>query len=81
MCLHRFGYRIGSIKAPVLITTPPNQNIIRTPVKNEYWNNMTPSQIEPHARTKYIIRIDWLLQPATFSYLPFYIDKQTNNFL
>ena len=56
------NYRIRSIKAPVLITTPPNQIVIRTPVKNWYWNNITPSRIEPHPRTKYINIKDWLLQ-------------------
>ena len=43
-------YRIGSYWAPLLNTTPPNENANRPPVKNEYQNNRPPSRIDPHPR-------------------------------
>ena len=56
-CLILFIYRIGSIWAPLLITTPPHENVNRTPVKNEYWNNRTPSRIEPHPYELLILQL------------------------
>ena len=43
-------YRIGSYWAPLLNTTPSNENANRPPVKNEYQNNRPPSRIDPHPR-------------------------------
>ena len=47
-------YRIGANWAPVLIRPPPHENPNRTPVKKRYWNNWTPSWIDPHPRYQYI---------------------------
>ena len=30
------SYRIGAITTPLLITTPPHENMNKTPPKNEY---------------------------------------------
>ena len=47
-------YRIGANWAPVLIRPPPHENPNRTPVKKRYWNNWTPSWIDPHPSYQYI---------------------------
>ena len=47
-------YRIGANWAPLLIRPPPQEKSNRPPVKNRYWNNRTPSQIDPHPTSFYL---------------------------